>query len=94
MLRLSDETVKGLILHADRDVRSAAAFYSAEANPSDPEIMCLAIEAYQRFGLEAFAVGSFLSQLDQTDESIGWVLSEIDASPPNPKSGNGYFWRR
>ncbi len=91
MLRLSDETVKGLILHVDRDVRGAAAFYSVEVNPSDPEILRLAIEAYQRFGLDAFAVDSFLSQLDQTDESVAWVLSEIECIAPQPEEREWLF---
>jgi hypothetical protein len=83
VLRLSAETIKGLILHPDADVRAAAVRYCTELQPPDLEVAGLAIQAYQQFGLEAFKIDTFLSLLEHTDESIAWVLSQLECVDSN-----------
>ena len=76
-MRLTAEEIEQAILHSDRDVREAAVYYFAGSCSPDPTIMPLAIQAFERFGLEAFEIYSFLEGLVQTDETVAWLIREI-----------------
>ena len=77
-MRLTEEQVKQAILHEDRDVRDAAVYYFARSFSSDPSIMPLAIQAIDQYGWEtAFEFYSFMQQLQQSDETVLWLVSQI-----------------
>ena len=81
--------VKEGILHADQDVRDAAANFFGKAFSSDPTVMPLVIQAIERCGFDdAFSTHSFLKNLVQTDETVSWLIRQAadgmgDAHPLN-----------
>ena len=77
-MRLPAEQIKEAILHPDQSVREAAILYLADTESRNPAIMTQAIEAFQRFGLDAFGTFSFLIELQQSSESIAWLVNEIE----------------
>jgi SEC-C motif len=81
-MRLPVEKIKAAILDSDGVVRTAAADYFAQARSTDPGLMPLVSQAFERFGGEAFARTSFLDDLEQTDESIDWICRQIDRIDP------------
>jgi hypothetical protein len=87
-MRLPADKVKEAILHADQDVRAAAAYYFARAHSSDPAIMPLVIQAIERFGFDkAFQAHSFMEDLVQTDETVRWLIQQLTklGQPANEK---------
>jgi hypothetical protein len=83
-MRLSDEKIKAAILDPDSKMRTVAAYYFAGARSSDPGLMPLVIQAFERFGADAFDMNSFLGDLVQTDESIAWLCRKIDQADADP----------
>jgi hypothetical protein len=81
-MRLPAERIKEAILHTDPDVREAAVFYFARSYSADPTIMPLAIQAFEQYGLDAFEILSFLHSLVQTDETVSWLIREIERVGP------------
>jgi HEAT repeat protein len=80
-MRLLAEKVKEAILHADKDVRTAAVFYFSDAFSTDPTIMPVVIQAVERYGWgNAFKSYTFLVRLVQTDESIRWLIDQLKPS--------------
>lgn len=77
-MRLSTDKIKEAILHPDQDVREAAVFYFSQSCSHDPTIMPLAIQAFDRYGLDAFDVYSFMEGLVQTDDTVAWLIKEIE----------------
>jgi HEAT repeat protein len=77
-MRLPAEQIKEAILHQDQSVREAAILYLADTESRNPAIMTQAIEAFQRFGLDTFGTFSFLIELQQSSESIVWLVDEIE----------------
>jgi len=77
-MRLPAEKIKEAMLHPDQMVREAAIYYLADVHSHDPAIMSQAIQAFERYGLDAFSTFSFLSELAQTSESILWLVKEIE----------------
>ena len=75
-MRLPAEKIKQAILHPDREVCDAAVYYFADAYSADPTIMPLVIQAFDRYGLDAFSIYSF--ELAQTSDSIVWLMKEIE----------------
>ena len=75
-MRLPAEKIKQAILHPDREVCDAAVYYFADAYSADPTIMPLVIQAFDRYGLDAFSIYSF--ELVQTSDSIVWLMKEIE----------------
>jgi hypothetical protein len=77
-MRLPTEKVKTGILHADQDVREAAVYYFANSFSSDPTVMPLVVQAIDTFGFDAaFSAHSFLENLVQTDETVGWLVQQL-----------------
>ena len=81
-MRLPAEKVKEAILHTDPDVRETAVFYFARSFSPDPTIMPLAIQAFEQYGIDAFEILSFLHSLAQTDDTVGWLIREIERVGP------------
>ena len=77
-MRLPTEKIKEAILHPDQSVREAAIIYLADTESHNPAIMTQAIEAFQRYGFDAFGTFSFLIELQQSSESIVWLVNEIE----------------
>src|SRR6185437_11943144 len=80
--------VRDATLHADQDVRDEAVYYFANSHSSDPTIMPLVIQAIEKNGFEnAFSAYSFLNDLVQTDETVRWLIEQLDqlAPPANEK---------
>ncbi len=77
-MRLTEEQVKQLIVHDDRDVRDAAVYYFSRSFSTDPGIMPLAIQAIEQYGWEnAFEFYSFIQDLVQTDETVLWLIAQL-----------------
>ncbi len=77
-MRLPAEKIKEAMLHPDQSVREAAIYCLADVHSHDPAIMSLAIQAFERYGLDAFSSFSVLNELAQTSESILWLVKEIE----------------
>jgi len=89
-MRLPAEQVKEAILHADKEVRTSAAFYFSSAFSPDPTIMPVVIQAIERYGWnDAFEAYAFLDRLAQSDETIRWVIVQL--KPIGRKTSNDDF---
>ncbi|HEX4145667.1 MAG TPA: SEC-C metal-binding domain-containing protein [Pirellulales bacterium] len=85
-MRLSTEKIKAAILDPDSALRTLAVCYFAYSHSPDPGLMPLVIQAFERFGNDAFDMASFLGDLVQTDESIAWICRKLDQLDPDPLS--------
>ena len=87
-MRLTADKVKEGILHAEQDVRDAAAHYFANVYSSDQTIMPLVILAIEKYGFEAaFSAYSFLKNLVQAEGSVSWLIRQLKTlgQPTNEK---------
>ena len=87
-MRLPADKVMEAILHSDRDVRDAVAFYFANSFSSDATIMPLVVQTIEKLGFDnAFETCSFLKNLVQTDESVRWLIQQLTklGQPTNEK---------
>lgn len=92
MSRLSDEQIKEAILHPDANVRFAAVQYFSDCNISDPSIMLVAIEAFERFGrTRAFLHCPPIVNLTQTESTIRWAVEELKSQPRHTESEGTYL---
>jgi hypothetical protein len=79
-MRLSSEKVKQGLLHADREIRSEAAYYFSRSYSRDPTVLPMAIQAIEQFGWEqAFESYTFLGDLVQTDATLLWFIGKLEA---------------
>jgi hypothetical protein len=78
-MRLPEEKVKQAILDPDAEVRERAVWYFSDSFSEDATLFPLVIEAVERYGREGsyHLVGS-CTQLVHTEESISWVVDELD----------------
>ena len=76
------EKIKQGILHADEAVRNAAIFYFSRSYSNDPAVMPLAIQAMGQYGLSAFDAYGFMEDLVQTEETVAWLIAEIERGLP------------
>jgi len=80
---LPAEKVRDATLHADQDVRDEAVYYFANSHSSDPTLMPLVIQAIEKHGFEnAFSSYSFLEEIVQTDETVRWLIQQLDRLEP------------
>jgi hypothetical protein len=78
-MRYPEDKIKEAILHPDRDVRDTAIRYFYSSTSPDPTLMPLAIQAIQRYGRTiAFSFTHYLNVLPQTEQTIGWVIAELE----------------
>jgi hypothetical protein len=90
-VRYSECKIKEAILHPDLDVRDMAIRYFDSSTTFDNTLMPLAIQAIERYGrTEAFSFTHYLNLLPQTEETIRWVIAELqcdcDGRPDEPYS--------
>ena len=64
------------------ELREAAVYYFGRSYSPDPTLMPLVIQAFEQFGLDAFEIYSFLDDLVQTDESVAWLIQQIERIDP------------
>src|SRR5581483_5974209 len=70
--------IKEAILHPDLDVRDTAIRYFSSSTRPDDTLMSLAIQAIERYGrTQAFSFTHYLNLLPQTEQTIGWVITEL-----------------
>ena len=78
-MRLPEEKVKQAILDRDAEVRERAVRYFSASFSEDATLVPLVIEAVERYGREgAYHLVGACTRLIHTDESISWVVDELD----------------
>ncbi len=92
-MRLTLDQIKQGILHPARPVRDACAYYFADCFSPDPDIMPLVIQAIETHGWEdAFGMYSFLGNLVQTEETVRWVIDQLEQRHDNEEEGSLTSW--
>lgn len=77
-MRYPEDKIKEAILHPDLDVRDTAIRYFYSSTSPDYTLMPLAIQAIDRYGrTKAFLFTHYLNLLPQTEQTIGWVIAEL-----------------
>ena len=77
-MRYPEDKIKEAILHPDLDVRDTAIRYFYSSTSPDHTLMPLAIQAIERYGrTKAFSFTHYLNLLPQTEQTIGWVIAEL-----------------
>ncbi len=82
-MRLPAEKIKEAILDPDPRLRLAAVCYFGRSFSPDPTIMPLVIQAFERYGSEAFEMASFLEGLVQSEQSVAWLIRQIERIDPD-----------
>jgi HEAT repeat protein len=78
-MRFPEDRIKEAILHPDPDIRDSAVSYFAKSSAPDPSIMPLVIRAVETHGRqEAYRVIGLSRDLPQTEETVAWVLGELN----------------
>ena len=78
VMRHPEAKIKEAILHPDLDVRDMAIRYFYSSTSIDHTFMPLAIQAIERYGrTKAFSFTHYLNLLPQTEQTIGWVIAEL-----------------
>jgi hypothetical protein len=78
VVRYPEDKIKEAILHPDLDVRDTAIRYFYSSTSPDLTLMPLAIQAIERYGrTKAFSFTHYLNVLPQTEQTIGWVIAEL-----------------
>lgn len=90
-MRLPVETIKAAILDPDQMVRDEAVYYFAKSFSPDPTIMPLAVQAVERYGLSAFGAYTFLQDLVQSDETLRWLIREIERVDPTSGEAEAHY---
>ena len=77
-MRYPEDKIKEAILHPDLDVRDRAIRYFYSSTSPDTTLMPLSIQAIERYGrTKAFSFTHYLNLLPQTEQTIGWVIAEL-----------------
>ena len=78
-VRYPAEQIKDAILHPDPEIRDRATSYFAKAYSDDASIMPQVIRAVETYGRQdAYRLIGLARDLRQTDESIAWVIGELN----------------
>lgn len=80
-MRYPQAKIKEAILHPDIEIRDRATSYFAKSFTSDLSIMPLVIKAVETYGrpTDAYRQIGLSSDLPQTEETIAWVIDELNA---------------
>ena len=83
-MRLSEEKIKAAIQHSDTEIRQRAIRYFSASYSTDPSIMPLVIKAVETFGRQdAYHLIGFSRDLSQTEETIAWIIDELNDEESN-----------
>jgi len=78
-MRLPEQRIKQAILHPKQNVRGLCLRYFTKTKRSADDVFPLVIEAIEQYGWrEAFPPYKSFAELGLTDESIRWVLAELN----------------
>jgi hypothetical protein len=78
-VRYPAEKIKDAILHPDPEIRDRATSYFARAYSDDASIMTQVIKSVETYGRQdAYRLIGLARDLRQTDESIAWVIGELN----------------
>jgi DNA-binding Lrp family transcriptional regulator len=80
-MRYLEEKIKEAILHPDIEIRDRAVSYFAKSFSTDPSILPLVIKAVETYGRknDAYRLIGAARDLPQTEDSIAWVIDELNA---------------
>jgi SEC-C motif len=92
-VRLSESKIKEALLHPDLDVRDTAIRYFHNPTTPDYTLMPLAIEAIEKYGrTRAFTFTHYLNRLPQTEQSIAWVIAELQRDCEEPPEVRYFYF--
>jgi hypothetical protein len=78
-MRLSESKIKEAILHPDAEIRARTVHYFADSFSQDTSVVPLVIQAVEQYGREeAYHLIGASTELAHTDETISWVVDELD----------------
>jgi SEC-C motif len=90
-MRLSEDQIERGLLHADKNVRFACLGYFADCFSRNRKVMPVVIEALEHFGrADAFTYTHPVAGLAQTEETIRWVVGELNDRPRNTDPERNY----
>ena len=79
IVRFPEDKIKEAILHPDIEIRDRAVNYFAKSNSHDSSIMPMVIKAVETYGRQgAYRLVGSSRDLPQTEESIDWVIDELN----------------
>src|SRR5262249_62083135 len=83
VMRYPEEKIKEAILHPDIEIRDRATSYFAKSFSTDTSIMPLVIKAVETYGRQsdAYRLIGASRELPQTEDTIAWVIDELNAEP-------------
>jgi hypothetical protein len=91
-VRLPEAKIKEAILHPDLDVRDRSIRYFYDSTNHDDTLMPLAIEAIERYGpTRAFSFTHYLNLLPQTEQTIAWVVAELQRDFQEPAHERHFY---
>ena len=91
-MRLSDDQIKQGLFHANKDVRFACLHYFADCFSPNQTVMPAVIEALEHFGRSnAFSYTHPIAGLAQTEETIRWVVGELNNQPRRTEPERNYL---
>ena len=80
-VRLSEDRIKEAILDTDLEIRQRAIRFFAKSFSLDTSVMPLVIEAVETFGKkDAYHLIGPSRDLPQTEDTIGWIIDELNDS--------------
>ena len=78
-MRFPEARIKEAILHTDLEIRDRATSYFAKSYSHDVSIMAQVIKAVETYGRQdAYRLIGLSRDLPQTEESIVWVIDELN----------------
>ena len=81
-MRFPEDKIKEAILHPDLEIRDRATDYFAKSYSHDASIMAQVIKAVETYGRQdAYRLIGPSRDLPQTEESIAWVIDELNDDP-------------
>jgi len=90
-VRFPEAKIKAAILTWNLEIRQRAVSYFSKSYSSDPEIMPLVIEAVEAFGRQdAYHLIGFSRDLPQTEETIAWIIDELNNELNDPIENYAY----
>jgi len=86
-MKPTEQEIKQALLHPDQFVRDVALQYFALSFSRDRSILPVAVQAIEQYGWEeAFHRGWMVQNLPQTDETLLWMIGQLDGASHLPES--------
>jgi len=90
-VRLPEAKIKEAILHPDLLIRQRAIRFFAKSFSSSTSVMPLVIKAVETFGRkDAYHMIGMSTDLPQTEETVGWVIDELNDESCNKHENYAY----